>query len=345
MKTEKKYRNLLVTGGCGFIGSNFINYALNQQSYFFNRIVNLDKLTYAGDIRNTEKFNSNELYRFVQGDICDKNKVNEILREYNIDSVMHFAAESHVDNSILGPYEFIKTNILGTYNLLDCSHNFQQTAKINDFIFVHVSTDEVYGSLNFNDPSFTETNQYQPNSPYSASKASSDHLARAWYETYDFNTIITNCSNNYGPYQNKEKLIPKIINNALNHAEIPIYGDGKNIRDWLYVEDHCKALLKIMFHGDPGNTYNIGGINEIENITLVTKICELLDKKIPINSDHHSSYKDLIRFVKDRPGHDLRYSIDTTKIFKSLGWKPEETFDTGIEKTIEWYLERIGIEK
>jgi len=335
-------KNILITGGSGFIGSNFIKMILNDAcSNKFENIINLDKLTYAA--ANDVDFNINDpRYKFFRGDICDENLVKTILSKFKIDSVVNFAAESHVDNSIENPNEFIQTNILGTFNLLKCVHELN-LKKNEKSIFFHVSTDEVFGSLEKDDPGFTENNSYKPNSPYSASKASSDHLVRAWHKTYNLPILITNCSNNFGPNQNTEKLIPKIIKRAINKKSISIYGDGMNIRDWLYVEDHCKAILKVLTEGVIGETYNIGGANEITNIDIANSICEYLDELLPYNIKSlgnlkKQSYKSLITFVKDRPGHDYRYSIDSTKIQKNLNWFPIETFDSGIKKTIAWYL-------
>ena len=330
---------ILVTGGAGFIGSNFINLWNNSRQEL---IINLDNLTYSGNINNFNTKPDNEKHVFVKGDINDKKLFYNLFDEYNFRAVINFAAESHVDRSIHGPEAFIKTNILGTFNLLECTRDIWGNLDANhikEFRFLHVSTDEVYGSLKTSEKQFTEQNQYKPNSPYSASKASSDHLVRAYNKTYGLPTLITNCSNNYGPYQFPEKLIPLIIHNALKKKSLPIYGDGKQIRDWLYVEDHCNAICKVLDEGDPGEVYNIGGNNEKTNIEIVNYICEILDKLKPVekNSDI-KSYKELISFVKDRPGHDRRYAIDSSKIYKTLKWKPIETFETGILKTIQWYL-------
>jgi len=327
-------QNLLVTGGSGFIGSNFIHYMLKNSSA---SITNLDKLTYAGNNENHKDINT-ERYEFVHGDICNQELVENLLFKNKINKIVNFAAESHVDRSIENPDEFLTTNILGTYNLLQCSQKYYEHCK--DLIFLHVSTDEVYGSLQADDDSFKETNQFLPNSPYAASKASSDMLVRAWHHTYKLPTLTTNCSNNYGPFQFPEKLIPLVINNAISGEKIPIYGDGSNIRDWLYVEDHCSAINKVLEKGKIGEIYNIGGNNEMTNLEIINKICEILDemhpiakKKIPI-----VNYSDLITFVTDRPGHDFRYSIDSSKIMKELNWKPATGFDKGIRKTIDWYL-------
>lgn len=330
---RNKYNNLLVTGGSGFIGSNFIHNYLNNNPT--SNVFNLDKLTYAGNNNNHKDIVNDKRYVFIKGDICSKDTVTKILSEKNIDAVVHFAAESHVDRSIEGPFDFINTNVIGTYNLLECS--LEHYRKNKNFIFMHVSTDEVYGSLNLEDPPFSETTKYSPNSPYSASKASSDHLVRAWHHTYGLPVITTNCSNNYGPYQFPEKLIPLTIFNALNNLPITVYGDGSNIRDWLYVKDHCDAIESAMINGQLGEVYNVGGLNEKTNIEIVNIICEILDKLSP--SSDKKSYKELITYTKDRLGHDFRYAIDQSKITKELNWTPSETFDSGIQKTVEWYLE------
>ena len=324
-------RKLLVTGGAGFIGSNFVRYWLNAHPD--DRVVNLDALTYAGNLENLQEVESNPGYRFVQGDICDRSLVERLFEEEGIDHVVNFAAESHVDRSILGPEAFIRTNVHGTFTLLDVARN--AWAGDTNCRFLHVSTDEVYGSLDENDPPFTETTCFAPNSPYSASKASSDHLVRAWHHTYGLPVLTTNCSNNYGPYQFPEKLIPLVILNALEGKPIPVYGDGRNIRDWLYVEDHCRGIDAILQKGRTGETYNIGGNNEIENIEIVTTICRILNEKVP----RHTAYEELIEYVKDRPGHDRRYAIDAEKIKREIGWEPGYDFAAGIEETIAWYLE------
>lgn len=332
------FKNILVTGGSGFIGSNFIKKLLDDENHSLRieKIINLDKLTYAGDARNNESYSKNPKYKFVQGDICSKELIEEILEANKIDLIINFAAESHVDNSIDGPKEFIETNIFGTFNLLECFRNNNKSLK-TDKAFLHISTDEVYGSLKKDEKRFNELTSYKPNSPYSSSKASSDHLVRAWHKTYGLNTLITNCSNNYGPRQNKEKLIPKVISNALLGKEIPIYGDGLNIRDWLYVDDHCEAIIKVFSEGAYGETYNIGGLNEKTNIEIANLICNILDEVRP----KKHSYKDLISFVSDRPGHDFRYSVNPEKLINSLDWKPRETFKSGIRKTVLWYLDNI----
>ena len=329
--TRKNFKNILVTGGSGFIGSNFIHNFLENNPN--SNVYNLDKLTYAGNNNNHLKIANNQKYTFVHGDICSKDTVSNLLKDQNIDAIINFAAESHVDRSINGPLDFINTNILGTFNLLQCSLNhFNQTKKL---LFVHISTDEVYGSLDIKDDSFTEKNQYKPNSPYSASKASSDHLVRAWHHTFGLPVITTNCSNNYGPFQFPEKLIPLTIINALSNKPIKLYGDGTNIRDWLYVKDHCNAIEAVMKNGVVGDVYNIGGLNEKTNIEIVSLICDILDKI----KRKKSSYKELITFTDDRLGHDFRYAIDQSKISSELNWTPNETFESGIFKTVKWYIE------
>ena len=325
-------KTILVTGGCGFIGSNFIRYVVEKEESI--QIVNLDKLTYAGNIANVNDLSKSK-HIFIQGDICDSDLVQSLFRKYEFDSVVHFAAESHVDRSIDGPSEFIQTNIVGTLNLLEHSRHFFSKSKNENFKFLHVSTDEVYGSLG-NEGKFLETTSYNPSSPYSASKAGSDHLVRAWSRTYDLPTLITNCSNNYGPYQFPEKLIPLMITNSINGLELPVYGKGENVRDWLYVTDHCDAIWSVLNKGTIGQTYNIGGNNEIKNIYVVRTICSLLDDLLP--KENNESYSELISFVTDRPGHDFRYAIDANKIKKEIGWVPKESFESGIQKTIQWYL-------
>ncbi|MGA1842895.1 MAG: dTDP-glucose 4,6-dehydratase [bacterium] len=326
-------KNILVTGGCGFIGSNFIRYLL-KESDFSGCIINIDKLTYAGNPENLSDVETDysKRYIFIKGDICDQDVLNKVFAENDIDSICHFAAESHVDRSIVRPDAFIRTNILGTFNLLELAR-----ANLNHIhLFHHISTDEVFGSLP-ESGFFTEETPYKPNSPYSASKASSDHLVRAYHKTYNLPITISNCSNNYGPYQFPEKLIPLMILNALEGKSLPVYGDGKNIRDWLYVRDHCIAIWTVMKKGRRGETYNIGGNSEIENIEVVEIICDILDnttKKL----DRNRSRRELITFVKDRPGHDRRYAIDFNKLKKELGWRPLESLETGLEKTVEWYL-------
>ena len=335
-------KNLLVTGGAGFIGSNFIPYILSKYNEY--HIVNLDALTYAGDLNNLEEIAGHERYTFVHGDICEKHLLNELFGKYDFSGVIHFAAESHVDNSIEGPETFIKTNVFGTFALLDVARSFWMAAPFvpkngkQKNRFLHVSTDEVYGSLG-TEGLFTESTAYAPNSPYSASKASSDMLVRSYYHTYGLNVVTTNCSNNYGPRQHNEKLIPTIIRNALSGQPIPIYGDGRNIRDWLFVLDHATGIDKVFHDGKSGETYNIGGRNERTNNQIAATICSLLDKERP-RSDGRS-YSDQITFVKDRAGHDRRYAIDATKIENELGWRAIENFESGIHKTIKWYLQKV----
>ena len=325
---------ILVTGGAGFIGSNFLN--LFVPRYPEHNFINFDKLTYAANLLNLKSIENLSNYTFEQGDIATYSQVIKIFALHNPDIIIHFAAESHVDRSIIGPAEFVQTNIIGTFNLLEaCRKNWSDFLKKNK-LFHHVSTDEVYGSLSLNDTNlFTEMTSYAPHSPYSASKASSDHLVRAYYHTYGIPIKITNCSNNYGPYQFPEKLIPLMILNVVNNKPLPVYGKGENIRDWLYVEDHCEAIWTVIQKGNIGETYNIGGNNEWKNIDIVNKICDILAEEL---GENPFEYKKLITFVKDRPGHDLRYAIDSTKIKSELHWQPEETFETGLKKTIRWYL-------
>ncbi|MBC6804094.1 dTDP-glucose 4,6-dehydratase, partial [Acinetobacter baumannii] len=307
-----------------------------------DEVLNIDKLTYAGNLESLSEIDMDPRYQFAQVDICDNERLTEIFKIFQPDAVMHLAAESHVDRSIDGPAEFVTTNIVGTYTLLEVARKYWlqlNEEKKASFKFHHISTDEVYGDLEGTTDLFTETTSYAPSSPYSASKASSDHLVRAWYRTYGLPTVVTNCSNNYGPYHFPEKLIPLVILNALDGKALPIYGKGDQIRDWLYVEDHAKALYKVVTEGKVGETYNIGGHNEKQNIEVVKTICKILDELKPQNN--HQPYETLITFVKDRPGHDLRYAIDASKIAKDLGWKPEETFETGIRKTVEWYLNNL----
>jgi len=343
-------KNILVTGCAGFIGSNFVPYFLDK--YLDYKIINLDLLTYAGDLENLRECENNPRYKLIKGDICNRELVEFIFREYDISGVIHFAAESHVDNSIKNPAVFVETNVNGTFTLLDVAKEywmyepFNYKERYKDARFHHISTDEVYGTLNETDL-FTEETPYAPNSPYSASKAASDMIVRSYQETYGMNTVITNCSNNYGPKQHDEKLIPTIIRKALAGENIPIYGDGKNVRDWLYVLDHCKGIDLVYHTGKVGNVYNIGGRNERTNLEIVDAICTILDAKVPpqnvIASETKqsiNSYKELITFVKDRAGHDRRYAIDATKLENELGWRADENFDSGIVKTIEWYLRK-----
>jgi dTDP-glucose 4,6-dehydratase len=333
---------ILVTGGAGFIGGNFVLDWLLGQGMFAEpeEVLNLDKLTYAGNLATLKALKDSPRLQFVHGDIADQALVNHILQEHQPRAIIHFAAESHVDRSIHGPSEFIQTNIIGTFHLLEATRAYWSQLPESDkdnFRFLHVSTDEVYGTLSATDAPFAETHAYEPNSPYAASKASSDHLVRAWHHTYGLPVLTTNCSNNYGPYHFPEKLIPLCILNALNGKPLPIYGDGQQVRDWLYVKDHCAAIRTVLEKGIPGQTYNIGGWNEKANIEVVEQICQILDEIQP-RADGES-YTKQITFVKDRPGHDLRYAIDASKIEKELNWKPLETFETGIRKTIQWYLD------
>ncbi|MFZ5951722.1 MAG: dTDP-glucose 4,6-dehydratase [Candidatus Rifleibacteriota bacterium] len=346
---------ILVTGGAGFIGSAVIRLLIRETEH---QVLNVDKLTYAGNLESLREIAESSRYRFLQADICDRAAMEKAFADFSPDIVMHLAAESHVDRSIDGPAQFIQTNIFGTYNLLEAARHYAKGRS--DFRFHHISTDEVYGDLELDDSLFTEETPYEPSSPYSASKASSDHLVRAWYRTYGLPTIITNCSNNYGPYHFPEKLIPLVILNALELKPLPVYGKGEQIRDWLYVEDHARALVKVATEGKPGETYNVGGHNEKQNIEVVRTICSILDDLRPLkavtstgsatekNSSviepasagrNGRSYADLITFVTDRPGHDMRYAIDASKIERELGWVPGETFETGLRKTVQWYLD------
>ncbi|MBE0398974.1 dTDP-glucose 4,6-dehydratase [Halomonas sp. AOP12-C2-37] len=327
----------LITGGAGFIGSAVIRELIQNTNH---RVVNVDKLTYAGNLESLANVEASGHYAFVQADICDANIMQQLFEQYQPDVVMHLAAESHVDRSIDGPSEFIQTNVIGTAVLLEAARSYwnglqqQDAVKANAFRFHHISTDEVYGDLDGTDDLFTEDTSYAPSSPYSASKASSDHLVRAWQRTYSLPTLVTNCSNNYGPFHFPEKLIPLMILNALAGKPMPIYGDGQQIRDWLFVEDHARALIKVANEGQVGETYNIGGHNEKANLTVVETLCDLLQELVP----RKSSYRDLITFVTDRPGHDVRYAIDASKVERELGWVPNETFETGLRKTVQWYL-------
>ncbi|UZS00149.1 dTDP-glucose 4,6-dehydratase [Chondrinema litorale] len=335
-------KSILVTGGAGFIGSNFVPYFLEKYKDY--KIINMDKLTYAGDLKNLEEVADSDRYELIEGDICNRGFVAAIFEKYDIRGVIHFAAESHVDNSISGPEAFVVTNVNGTFTLLDVARKywmespFQYKEAYKDCRFHHISTDEVYGTLG-KEGLFTETTPYAPNSPYSASKASSDMIVRSYYHTYGMDVVTTNCSNNYGPKQHDEKLIPTIIRKAISKESIPIYGDGLNIRDWLYVLDHCKGIDLVYHTGKTGETYNIGGRNEKNNLYIVNAICELLDEKKPLAN---GSYKQFITFVKDRPGHDRRYAIDATKLETKLGWKADENFESGIVKTVEWYLTKYA---
>jgi len=329
--------SILVTGGAGFIGSNFV---LDWIAGEADSVINLDKLTYAGNLQNLASLEGNMRHIFVRGDIGDAELVAKLLAEHKPRAIVNFAAESHVDRSIHGPAEFIETNIVGTFQLLEATRAYWNALGDTDkkaFRFLHVSTDEVYGSLSPNDPAFTETKQYEPNSPYSASKAASDHLVRAYHHTYGLPVLTTNCSNNYGPYHFPEKLIPLVIHNALAGKPLPIYGDGQQVRDWLYVKDHASAIRRVLEAGGVGETYNVGGWNEKPNLDVVHTLCAILDELSP--RPDGKSYKEQITYVTDRPGHDRRYAIDATKINRELGWKPDETFETGIRKTVQWYLD------
>jgi len=329
---------ILVTGGAGFIGSALIRHIIKNSNH---EVVNIDKLTYAGNLANLTEVSNSERYIFERVDICDQTKMHKLFNIYAPDAVMHLAAESHVDRSIESPLNFIETNIIGTYSMLEASRSYWKKlidTKKNIFRFHHISTDEVYGDLKSFDKPFTEKTPYDPSSPYSASKAGADHLVRAWGRTYNFPIIITNCSNNYGPYHFPEKLIPLVILNALSGKQLPIYGDGLQIRDWLYVEDHARALYEVITKSDIGKTYNIGGRNEVTNIDVVKNICDILDEVVPERLGSLNSFRDLITFIDDRPGHDKRYAIDATKIEQDLNWKPQETFESGLRKTITWFI-------
>lgn len=329
---------LLVTGGAGFIGSAVIRHIIENTP---DSVINVDKLTYAGNLESLSSVINDERYAFEQVDICNRAELERVFAEHKPDAVMHLAAESHVDRSIDGPAAFIETNIVGTYTILEVTRAYWSQLPVREkqaFRFHHISTDEVYGDLEGTDDLFTETTSYEPSSPYSASKASSDHLVRAWLRTYGLPTIVTNCSNNYGPYHFPEKLIPLMILNAIDGKPLPVYGDGMQIRDWLYVEDHARALYKVVTEGEIGETYNIGGHNEKANIEVVKTICSLLEEFVPNKPEGVQQYQELISYVTDRPGHDVRYAIDASKIERELGWRPEESFETGIRKTVEWYL-------
>lgn len=328
-------KNVLVTGGAGFIGCNFVRQLLRTDDQV--HVVNLDLLTYAGSLENLAGLPDPGRHTFVQGNICDRDLVDRLLREYQIDTLVHFAAESHVDRSITGPAAFVQTNVMGTFTLLEAACQFWlKTSDFTQVRFHHISTDEVYGTLTKVEPAFTETTPYAPNSPYSASKAGSDHLVRAYFHTYGLPVTTTNCSNNYGPYQHSEKFIPTVIRSCLQQQSIPVYGDGSNIRDWLYVEDHCQGIETVLRQGKPGETYNIGGRNELANITIARTICSLMDERRP----QHAPHQRLISFVADRPGHDWRYAIDDTKIATMLQYSPQQTFASGIAKTVDWYVQR-----
>ena len=335
----KNIKTILITGGAGFIGSALIR---NLGKNLENKIINIDKLTYSGNLESLRSLKGRKNYIFEKLDICDSINLQRVINESKPDLVIHLAAESHVDRSIDGPIDFIQTNIFGTFNILECVRVYYQSLKglkKDNFRFLHVSTDEVYGDLKSTNNFFSEETRYDPSSPYSASKASSDHLVRAWHRTYNLPALITNCSNNYGPFQFPEKLIPHMILSAIKIKPLPVYGDGNQIRDWLYVDDHVSAIMSVALKGKPGETYNVGGNNEIKNIEVVQKICSILDELIPINNSELNSYSELITYVEDRPGHDVRYAIDSSKINKNLGWRPNENFESGIRKTIMWYLE------
>ncbi|MBD2099077.1 dTDP-glucose 4,6-dehydratase [Trichocoleus sp. FACHB-591] len=336
-KSQRRHpRRIIITGGAGFIGSNFVHYWCDR--YPEDRVIVLDALTYAGNLRNLESLEERPNFRFVQGDICDRLLLDALLKQEKVDAIAHLAAESHVDRSILSPGAFVRTNVVGTFTLLEAfRHHWEAHQKPSHYRFLHVSTDEVYGSLGSDDPAFSETTPYAPNSPYSASKAGSDHFARAYYHTYNLPTLITNCSNNYGPYHFPEKLIPLMCINILLGKSLPVYGDGQNVRDWLYVEDHCRALDTVIHQGQVGETYNIGGNNEVKNIDLVHMLCDLMDELAP-DSPVRPCHQ-LITYVKDRPGHDRRYAIDASKIKTELGWTPQETVAAGLRKTVQWYLD------
>ncbi|WP_278462712.1 dTDP-glucose 4,6-dehydratase [Stutzerimonas kunmingensis] len=328
---------ILVTGSAGFIGANFV---LDWLAVADEPVISLDKLTYAGNLANLKSLESDSRHRFVQGDITDKQQLAGLLQKHRPRAIINFAAESHVDRSIDGPEEFVQTNVVGTFRLLEAALGYYRSLSEDEasaFRFLHVSTDEVYGSLEPTDPAFCEEKKYEPNSPYSASKAASDHFVRAYHHTYGLPVLTTNCSNNYGPYHFPEKLIPLVIHNALSGKPLPIYGDGQQVRDWLYVKDHCAAIRRVLEAGTPGETYNVGGCNEKTNLQVVTTLCDILDQESP-RADGQS-YREAIVFIKDRPGHDRRYAVDASKIHRELGWSPAETFETGIRKTVRWYLD------
>lgn len=332
-------KNVLVTGGAGFIGSNFIHYLIQTEANV--NIINLDALTYAGNLANLSAVENHPRYRFVQGNICDADAMDNLLREHEIDTIVHFAAESHVDRSILGPRQFVETNVMGTFTMLEAARNYwikDNAFPLASVRFHHVSTDEVFGSLKAGEPAWTEETPYAPNSPYAASKAASDHLVRSYGHTYGLPYTITNCSNNYGPYQFPEKLIPVIILNAMEGKPLPVYGDGQQIRDWLHVQDHCEAIHLVLTKGKTGSTYNIGGVNQPANLTIVETICDILDE---ISDTTHKPHKNLIQFVTDRPGHDRRYDMDTHKIHAELGWQPRHTLTEGLLDTVKWYLDNL----
>ncbi len=332
-------KNVLVTGGAGFIGSNFIHYLIQTEPNV--NIINLDALTYAGNLANLSSVETHPRYRFVQGNICDADAMDNLLREHEIDTIIHFAAESHVDRSILGPRQFVETNVMGTFTMLEAARNYwirDKSMPLEQVRFHHVSTDEVFGSLKAGEPAWTEETPYAPNSPYAASKAASDHLVRSYGHTYGLPYTITNCSNNYGPYQFPEKLIPVIILNAIEGKPLPVYGDGQQIRDWLHVQDHCEAIHLVLTKGKTGSTYNIGGVNQPANLTIVETICDILDE---ISDTTHKPHKNLIQFVTDRPGHDRRYDMDTHKIHAELGWQPRHTLTEGLLDTVKWYLDNL----
>ena len=334
-----KSKKIIVTGGSGFIGSALVRFLIKETNY---QILNFDALKYSGNAESLMSISESPRYHFINGDICDAHLVRDTLESFAPDGIFHLAAESHVDRSIDDAAPFIKTNINGTYNLLEASSEYLNSKDEdfkNNFRFLHVSTDEVYGDLNASQAPCDELKSYEPSSPYSASKASSDHLVKSWFRTFNFPALITNCSNNYGPFHFPEKLIPHIILNSLHGKKIPIYGDGQQVRDWIFVDDHVKALYLVYEHGTIGNTYNIGASNEIKNIDIANMVCQLLDKMIPIKPNNISSFKSLITFVKDRPGHDRRYAINSSKIQNELGWNPSESFESGLEKTVQWYLD------